>query len=51
MALVRDNPDYLYNLAVWLWNRGNREEALGEMKYAARAGSEKATEWLKSNGN
>lgn len=51
MTLVRDNPDYLYDLAVWLWDRGDREEGLGEMEYAARAGSEKAKAWLKDKGH
>jgi len=51
MGLVRDDPDYLYELALGLWNRGNKEGVLGEMEYAARAGSEKATEWLENNGN
>jgi TPR repeat protein len=51
MQLVRDNPDYLFNLAVWLWKRGDKEDALGEMEYAARAGSEKARAWLKDRGD
>jgi hypothetical protein len=49
MTLVKDNPDYLYDLALFLWNADRKGEALYEMDYAARAGSKKAEEWLETN--